>query len=216
MADNASAIADTSANEMADKAWAIAHRCIGMTLNDENWQEIGLPKRPRIGALFQRFRAAWKPALEKRVLQHMLAGFTAAHVVAGKADAITIESIIAFYTAREDVTTAMGYSTREEGRRHLTKTIADYCKTPINDWSQITLHGIQPHEIPDKELSARLLVGCIRFSDTLVHMIPLLRTKISPDLEGNGGWRNDRLLAAAMADRLCKSKGRAAEGAPRA
>jgi hypothetical protein len=166
---------------MVDSASSVvAATCLSMLLSDEPWRDIGFPKRPRVGALFQRFRAAWKPALEKRTIQHMLAAFTATHLIAGKASSDSVGSIIAAYTARPDVLTALGYSTREEGVRHLTETIADYCRTPIGDWASIMVKGIQPSSIPDKALSARLLVGCIQFSHNLGTMVLVLRNAASP------------------------------------
>jgi hypothetical protein len=160
---------------MLDETSDVVATCFMMVLSDEPWRDIGFSKRPRCGAFFQRFRAAWKTDLEKRTIQEMLAAFTAAHAVAGRVSPDGIRSIIAAYTARPDVLTALGYSSREEGVRHLTETTADYCRTPIRDWASIAVKGIEPSSIPDKALSARLLVGCIQFSQNLGNMVLVLR-----------------------------------------
>ena len=90
-----------------------------MVLSDEPWRDIGFSKRPRYGKFFQRFRARWKTDLEKRTLQEMLAAFTAAYVVAGRVSSDKVLSIVGAYTARADILTALGYSSREEGVRDL-------------------------------------------------------------------------------------------------
>ena len=160
---------------ISDAVSDVVATCLGSVLSNEAWQDIGFANRPRHGAFFQRFRPRWKIDLEKRVTQEMLATFTAAHAIAGRVSSDDIPSVIAAYTARGDVVVALGYSSRPEGVRHLTETITQYCRTPIRDWHTLFMKRIAPDTIPEKKLSARLLIGCIRFSQNLGNMVLILR-----------------------------------------
>jgi hypothetical protein len=160
---------------MSDPTADVVITCFRTVFSDEPWRDIGFAKRPRYGAFFQRFRSAWRTDLEKRTIQEMLATLTAAHVLAGRVSLDDIPTIIAAYTARPDVATALGYSSREESTRHLSQTIAQYCKTPIGDWAGVIAKRLAPASIPDKALSASLLVGCVRFSQNLGSMVLVLR-----------------------------------------
>ncbi len=149
--------------------------CLTFVLSDEAWQDIGFPRRPRFGAFFQRFRPKWKTDLENRVTQEILAAVTAAHALAGRITFDEIPRIIAEYTASADLAAALGYSSRNEGRRRLSETIAQYCKTPIRDWNTMIANHMALNAIPDKKVSTRLLFGCIRFSENLGNMVLILR-----------------------------------------
>jgi hypothetical protein len=164
---------------MSDAVSGVIAICLRTILSNEPWQDIGFAKRPRSGALFRRFRPRWKVDLERRVIQEMLATFTAAHAVAGRVAPDEISRIIAGYTARDDVVVALGYQSRAEGVRHLTESIAQYCGAPTKDWHSIIAARVAPSSIPDKKLSARLFVGCIRFSQNLSNMIFILRRSSS-------------------------------------
>jgi hypothetical protein len=71
-------------SKMQDSDNTVAATCLGMLLTDEPWQDFGFSKRPKHGAYSQRFRSTWKVELERRILQEMLAVFTAAYVVSGR------------------------------------------------------------------------------------------------------------------------------------
>jgi hypothetical protein len=159
---------------MSDAVSDVVTTCLTTVLSDEPWQDIGFAKRPRSGAFLQRFRPTWKSDLERRVTQELLVIFTAAHSVAGRVTSDDIPSVIAAYTASADVVAALGYSYRDESVRHLTEAIAQYCRTPVRDWHGLIAKRIATNSIPDKKLSARLLVGCVRLSQNLENMILIL------------------------------------------
>jgi len=149
--------------------------CFSMILKDEPWQDFGFSKRPKYGAYVRRFRRRWKVDLEKRVLQEMLAVFTAAYVVANRITFDSIPNVIAAYVEKAEILNALGYASRDEGIQHLTQSIARYRNLPLRDWATPILERINPTSIPDKKLAARLLVGCIRFAQNVGGMVQVLR-----------------------------------------
>jgi hypothetical protein len=149
--------------------------CLEILLSDEAWRDIGFTRRPRIGALFQRFRPAWKVNLENRVAQTMLAALTAAHATAGKFSYDNVPEVIAAYTGRPDMAAQLGYASPDEGVRHLSQSVAEYLRTPVGDWHILIARQIAPNIIPDKKLSARILFGCVRFSEVVTMMVLHLR-----------------------------------------
>jgi hypothetical protein len=161
--------------KMSDAVRGVAATCLGTVLRDEPWQDIGFPKRPRHGEIFQGLRPAWKVALEKAVLQEMLAAFTAAYVLAGRITPDDTPQVIAVYTANADIIKDLGFSSREESVQNLNERITQYCATPLVDWYTTIAERITSMPIPDKKLAASLLVGCIQFSENLGNMVLALR-----------------------------------------
>jgi hypothetical protein len=147
-----------------------------MLLTNEPWQDLGFSKRARSGAYFQRFRPRWKVDLEKRILQEMLVVFTAAYVVADQISSSNIPNVISAYLEKSDIVKALGYVSRDEGVQHLTRSIAKYRDSPIREWHTLILERVNPTSIPDKQLSARLLLGCIRFAQNAGGMVLNLRS----------------------------------------
>jgi hypothetical protein len=152
----------------------VAATCLGSVLKDEPWQDLGFAKRPRHGKFFERFKPKWKNELENRAVQELLATFTAAYALASRITSEDIPFVIAAYTAKTDLVTALGYSTRNEAVQHLSKRIAQYCRTPTADWHALIVKRIDPSSIPIKKLSANILVGCIRFARNVGMMIHVL------------------------------------------
>jgi hypothetical protein len=152
----------------------VAATCLGSLLKDEPWQDLGFAKRPRHGKFFERFRPKWKNELENKAVQEILATFTAAYALASRITSEDIPSVIALYTAKADLVTALGYSSRDEAARHLSERIAQYCRTPTADWHALIVKQIDPSSIPNKKLSANILVGCIRFTRNAGMMIHAL------------------------------------------
>lgn len=151
---------------MKDSDNTVVATCLGMLLTDEPWQDFGFSKRPKYGAYFQRFRPKWKVDLEQRIVQEMLAVFTAAYVVAGRVPSGNTPNIISAYLEKTDVVKALGYVSRDEGVQRLTQSIAKYQVLPIREWHTLILERVNPTSIPDKKFSARLLLGCIHFVRT--------------------------------------------------
>ena len=73
---------------MSDAVNKVGAYCLAAALMDEPWQDLGFRRRPKHGRFIQRFRPSWKVALEKRVLQQIIAVFTAVHVKRGRYQAI--------------------------------------------------------------------------------------------------------------------------------
>lgn len=163
--------------QQSDTVSDVVAACLTIVLSDEAWRDIGFARRPRLGAFFQRFRPTWKTDLENRATQEILAAVTAAHAVAGRVTSDDIPKVIDAYTASADLATALGYSSRDEGARHLSEVITQYCKTPIRDWHALIANHIAPNAIPDKKLSARLSFGCIQFSQNLGSMVLTLKQR---------------------------------------
>lgn len=165
---------------MTDAVSGVVVTCLSTLLSDDAWQDFGFVKRPRHGSFFQNFRPTWKIDLENKVIQEMLSTLTAAHVLADRITSEDIPRIIAAYTARADLVASLGYSSRDESAQHLAERIACYRKTPLADWHIVIAKRIAPNSIPDKKLSARVLIGCVRFSIHISHMIPILRENVQP------------------------------------
>jgi hypothetical protein len=160
----------------SSEASNVAVTCLKILLSDEAWRDIGFTRRPRVGALFQRFRPAWKVNLENRVAQTMLAALTAAHATAGKISYDSVPEVIAAYTGRPDMAAQFGYASPDEGIRHLSQLVAEYLETPVGDWHILIATQIGSNMIPDKKQSARILFGCIKFSEVVKMMVVHLRS----------------------------------------
>jgi hypothetical protein len=143
-------------------------------LTDEPWQDLGFPKRPRHGLLFQRFRPAWRVAVEKRVVQEMLAAVTAVHVAGGVVSSGDVSDIVGAYMSLPEVVAALGYASADEGRRRLNEAIAKYIAEP-DRWPTLLALRIDPNSLPDRALAARLLVGCAQFGTNLQRMVDVVR-----------------------------------------
>lgn len=149
--------------------------CLGTVLKDEPWQDFGFRKRPRYGAWFQRFRAKWRVELEKRVLQEMLSALTAAYIVSGKLPKNFAERAANVYTANVGIAAALGFSSQDQGALQVKHAIDEYVSSPPEQWSQILYARIRPDTLPDKELGAKLFLGCAQFGDTAKNMIEVLK-----------------------------------------
>ena len=63
------------------------------------------------------------------------------------------------------------YTTRNEAEAHLNNSINKYADTDLSDWATLFVESIQPMSIPDKELSAKVTVGCIHFFENIKYMV---------------------------------------------
>lgn len=147
--------------EMKDAVIDVASSCLSAVLRDEAWQGFGFAKRPAHGAFFQRLRPRWKIELEKRVLQEMLASLTAAHILENCISSEDVPGVIDAYTSRPGAVAALGYTSPEEGSRQLTQSITEYQNTPLAEWQILLFQRIDAASIPNRKLSARLLLGCV-------------------------------------------------------
>jgi hypothetical protein len=151
--------------------------CLRMVLDDEPWQDFGFSKRPRYGAWLQRFRAKWRVELEKTVLQQMLSALTAAYIVSGKVPKDFAEAAASAYTSSPDIATALGFSSHADDAIQLKEAINKYISSAPDEWPQILNAYIRPHSLPDKQLGARLFLGCAQFGISAKNMIGVLKWK---------------------------------------
>lgn len=151
---------------MKDSVREAVVTCFQTILKDEPWQDFGFRRRPKYGALIQRFRPAWKVALEKKIMKEMLSVLTAAYVTSGAASMDDVEEIVDAYTATPDLVVALGYPSKDEARCHLQESIERYLRTPPADWSAVLLSRIDPNSLPDEPVAARLFLGCAQFGMT--------------------------------------------------
>ena len=164
----------------------IGHTVLSTVLRDEPWRDLGFGRRPRHGALLQRFRPKWKVDLEKSALKEMVILFTAAYLAAEVIGEKDIDRVIALYVdgterARE-LWRTLGYSSRSEAQLHLTNSIAAYAAAASAGWSQLLLLRLGVADIPDTKLAAHLIVGTVRLSETMRGMVALLRQQGRPTI----------------------------------
>jgi hypothetical protein len=163
---------------MSDQVPDVVASCLRIVVSDEAWEDIGFGKRPRYGILFRMFRPKWKVKLERTVLKEMLASVTAAHLIAGSIRPDDIPRIIVAYIAAPEVLAGLGYSSPSESADYLWDRIGQYRRTPIRDWAGLLVKHVAPTSIPDRQLSAALLGGCVKFSQKLNTMVVLRLTGI--------------------------------------
>lgn len=156
---------------------SVVATCCRTILMDEPWQDLGFPKRPRYGSLFQRFRPAWKVAVEKRVVQEMLAALTAVHIVAGAVPEDEVSDIVDAYTSFPEVAEALGYASTEEAKQRLRGAIEKYVAEPTDRWSALLARRVDPNSLPERADAARLLVGCAQFGLNLQRMVNVVRQR---------------------------------------
>jgi hypothetical protein len=157
----------------------IGHTILGTVLRDEPWQDLGFGRRPRYGAFFQRFRPKWKVDLEKAALKEMVSLLTTAHLAAQD-----IDGVIAFYVdgteQAHELWRTLGYTSRSEAQHHLRNSIAAYSAAGSEGWSQLLLSRLGVPDIPQPKLAAHLIVGTVRFSETVRSMVAVLRQQNGP------------------------------------
>jgi hypothetical protein len=164
----------------------IGHTVLGTVLRDEPWQDLGFGRRPRRSAFFQRFRPKWKVDLEKAALKEMVILLTTAHLAAQVIAEQDIDGVIAFYvdgTERaQELWRTLGYTSRSEAQLHLRKSIAAYSASAAapEGWSQLLLSRLGVPDIPQPKLAAHLVVGTVRFSETVRSMLAVLRQQNGP------------------------------------
>ena len=152
---------------------------LGTALRDEPWQDLGFERRPRYGELVQRLRPEWRVDLEKAILKEMIAVLTAAHLLAGVITRPQIGDLVQLYVdgpgAPTDLWRTLGYTSRAEAQTHLKSTVYLYADTKPDEWPKSLMQRLQVTKVPDRKLSANLLVGVVRFGTNAHHMISVLQ-----------------------------------------
>lgn len=162
---------------MKESIRGVVATCCHTILMDEPWQDLGFPKRPRYGSFFQRFRPEWKVAIEKRVVQEMLAAVTAVHIVGGAVSKSDVHDIVDAYTSLPEVVAALGYGSAEEAGQRLHDAIEKYIVEPTDRWPALLTLRIDPNSLPERAVAARLLVGCVQFGMNLQRMVNVVRQR---------------------------------------
>ena len=159
---------------MKDPVRKVVATCLSTALTDEPWQDLGFSKRPKYGAYFERFRPKWRVTIENKVLKELVIVFTAAYVVAGVVTPDDITEIVALYTCRADVVRSMGYMSQHDATQHMTASIRQYLGSSPARWHTLLFQRLDPTSLPDRKMSARLVVGCVQFGQNLQNMIVVL------------------------------------------
>ena len=170
-------------NETTLKAVAQIFRT---SLSDEPWQTIGFRCRPKYGAIFKRLRPEWKVNLEGSVLKEMIVLFTTAYILAGTIKANEIDEVVNFYAdgygSVTDLFRTIGYKTKLEACAHLRDSIRLYVDTDASEWPGIMLDRLKIKELPDEKLAACIIVGVIRFIESVRWMTAVIRDQ--PEITG--------------------------------
>jgi hypothetical protein len=153
---------------------------MSLILRDEAWQDMGFKRRPKYGALLERFRPAWRVNLEDSVLREMLILFTVAHIAAGVVGKDQIEDLIRIYVAgpdgNSDLWKTFGYPSRTDAESHFRAAISKYLESGMQDWLQMLPSRLGTLEVPDRKLAGRLTVGAIEFAQNVQNMVLHLRS----------------------------------------
>ena len=152
---------------------------LNFPLTNEPWLDIGYGKRPRVGALFQRFRPTWRVALENSLLREMIGIVTAAYMLADVIDERDdFQDVINIYTSTR-LFPAFGFSSGEDALAYFRESIREYCETEPSNWPSVLARRVGITHIPDQELSAKLMVGSVRFAMNVGTMVSVLRQQHS-------------------------------------
>jgi hypothetical protein len=143
-------------------------------LRDEPWQDLGMRRRPRYGALVQRFRAGWRVQLEKALLKEMVAVLTAAHIVANVIDRTDVDLVVRLCIdgpgSGRDLWRALGYTSRTEAEQHFRVALRTYSDSATDTWAALMASRVGLADLPDRRLAATLFVGTGTFATTAEQM----------------------------------------------
>jgi hypothetical protein len=153
----------------------VCARCAHDALLDDAWRDLGFSGRPNRGSFFNRLVPRWRIELEKRVVQEFLIAFTAAHTLSGWVTADEVAEVVSIYTSTPALWAALGYSSREHAIAHLTESIAACGQRRPTEWAALLCSRLNPLTIPDKEVSGRIIVGCVRIGMNLETMVTVLK-----------------------------------------
>ena len=157
----------------------IGSEILELPLKNEPWLDTGYGKRPRCGALFQRFRPTWRVALENSLLREMIGIFTAAYMLAEVIEERDdFQDLINLYASTQLFPT-FGFSSRADAFTYFRESIREYWETEPSNWPSVLARRVGFTRIPDQKLSAKLMVGSIRFAMSVETMVLVLRQQHS-------------------------------------
>ncbi len=107
----------------------------------------------------------------------MISALTAAYVLAGKLRRESIQDAVALYTQMPAATTSLGFPSQAEGTRELRESIEQFIQAPPDEWPRILFANIGGSTLPDKSLTARLMLGCAHFGLAAKNMVGVLGWK---------------------------------------
>ncbi len=167
---------------MKESVLKVCHNCFGSCLRDEPWQDLGFPRRPKHGAVFQRFRTAWKVTLEKLILREMLALFTTAHVRAGVIAENDLDDVVNVFAngwgTVTDLFHTLDFSSAGEAAHDLRASVGAYVNADPGEWPRILIQRLGTTGLPDQRLSAGLIARSVIFTANVEAMVTVLRREV--------------------------------------
>ena len=164
---------------MNDNVLLSAPRILKWSISNDSWLNIGYGKRPKYGAIFRRFRPKWRVDIEDSILREMVSIFTAGHVLAGVLEEKNLDEIIDIYVDGFDSATGLfrtfGFLSRKDALTYFDEAIREYTEAEPSQWPEILPRRIKITRIPDRKLSANLMVGSIHFAMGAQNMVFLLK-----------------------------------------
>ena len=158
---------------------ATAATILKMSIADEPWVDVGYGKRPKHGSFFQHFRPKWRRDLEDSLLREIVGIFTAAYLLAGAVKQTDLDMVIEFYVGGNtgDLFRTFGFLSRTDALSYFSGAIREYHEAgpSSSEWAGLLARRIGVAHLPDRGLSARLLVGSVRFAVSVEAMVFVLR-----------------------------------------
>jgi hypothetical protein len=143
-------------------------------LLDEIWQDFGYRKRPKYGAIVQKWRRQWKVELEKAILREIFVSTIALFVLAKKIKLADVPSVIEFVDevmdrdlANEFYFSPLGYTSRDEAVADAVNMAEEYCREDSKRWASIWIRRLAVGKIPNDKVKARILAGCVKHAVTM-------------------------------------------------
>ena len=164
--------------DMSDNVFrTTAATILRMSIEDEPWVDVGYGKRPKHGSFFhQHFRPKWRRDLEDSLLREIVSMFTAAYLLAGVVRQTDLDMVIELYVDGNtgNLFRTFGLLSRTDALSYFSDAIREYHAAGPSEWASILARRIGVTHLPDRGLSARLLVGSVRFAMSVDAMVFVL------------------------------------------
>lgn len=150
--------------------------CLGTALSDMPWQDMGFKKRPKYGAVVVKWiLPQWKIALHRRLLLEFIFSLSAAYIMAAVIDRRQIPELVEMYMGppgphRVSLIRAYGFDSVDKARVAFTSGILDYVNSDVQEWGGVFYKRTEISSVPDKKMCAQLIVGSLKFTDTIKHL----------------------------------------------
>ena len=163
---------------MTDNVLRTASAILNMSIADEPWLDIGYGRRPKHGVFFnQYFRAKWRRRLEDALLREIVSILTAVYRLAGVVGQRDLDLVTELYVDGNTggLFRTFGFSSRTDAIAYFGDAIREYHEAEPSEWSGILTRRIRITRLPDHGLSAKLMVGSVRFTMNAARMVLVLR-----------------------------------------